>query len=358
MPEPLPLPAPEPEDPDTVPETVVVHRLEVDIAPGAILKILGTLLGLWALSRVFDILVWLVIALMLVCVLHPAVKKLQGRLSRSWAITGVVVSVVLGVAALAALVVPAISRQVHTISSNLPRYLPQVEELAHRFNLNVDLAALGGQWSGRAAQPLLTVSLQALNVLAGSAGVVILTVFLLIDGPKVANALLSLFPRTERLPLRRMFGEIGEQVGQYLRGQMLICSLAALFCFVYLTVLRVPEPLALASVIGAASLVPLVGPLAGIAIAAVFALSLGVPTALLTVAGYLAYQQVEGNLIVPRVHGERLKLSPFVVVLAFMLGGALLGILGLFLALPVAAAIPIVSRYVGEWQARETAAEA
>jgi predicted PurR-regulated permease PerM len=127
---------------------------------------------------------------------------------------------------------------------------------------------------------------------------------------------------------------------------------------VYLTVLRVPEPLALASVIGAASLVPLVGPLAGIAIAAVFALSLGVPTALLTVAGYLAYQQVEGNLIVPRVHGERLKLSPFVVVLAFMLGGALLGILGLFLALPVAAAIPIVSRYVGEWQARETAAEA
>jgi len=355
MPDSLPEPQPPPQEPGPP----LVHRLEVDIAPAAILKIVGTLLGMWVLLRVFDILVWLVVALMLVCVLHPAVRRLQERLSRPWAITGVVVSVVVGVAALAALVVPAISRQIQTISANLPTYLPQVEALAHRFHLplDLDLATLREQWSGRGAQPLVTVSLQALNVLAGSAAVIILTVFLLIDGPKVATGLLSLAPRPERLPLRRMFGEIGEQVGHYLRGQALICSLAALFCFVYFTVLGVPEPLALASLIGVASLVPLVGPIAGILVAAVFALSLGVPTALLTVVGYLAYQQVEGNVIVPRVHGERLKLSPFVVVLAFMLGGSLLGILGLFLALPVAAAIPIVGRYMEDWQERREAAE-
>lgn len=67
---------------------------------------------------------------------------------------------------------------------------------------------------------------------------------------------------------------------------------------------------------------------------------------------YLIYFQLEANVIVPRVYGNALKLSPFVVLVAFPVGTSLLGMLGAVLALPVAAAIPIISRYVAEWRER------
>src|SRR5207249_4487200 len=102
--------------------------------------------------------------------------------------------------------------------------------------------------------------------------------------------------------------------------------------------------------------IPLVGPLLGIVPAALMALSRGPSTALLVVVAYTVYLQIEGNLIVPRVYGSALKLSPFVVLVAFLLGATLLGMPGMLLALPVAAAIPVIARYVSEWRERMDAA--
>ncbi|MGM3932426.1 AI-2E family transporter, partial [Salmonella sp. NW378] len=87
------------------------------------------------------------------------------------------------------------------------------------------------------------------SVLSGVTGVLtvaVLTIYLLIDGPRVGMGLMRLLPRAERLPARRMIQEIAVQVGGYMRGQLLTSALAGAFAFVLLVAFRVPEPLALA----------------------------------------------------------------------------------------------------------------
>jgi predicted PurR-regulated permease PerM len=190
------------------------------------------------------------------------------------------------------------------------------------------------------------------NSVIGALTIFVLTVYLLVEGPRAATSVLALLPRKERLPVRRMVGEIGVQVGAYMRGQLITSLLAGAFAFILLTALNVPEPLALAFLMMVADVVPLVGPLIGTVPAVLMALGGGLPAAAIVLSAYLAYQQVEGNVIVPRVYGNALKLSPLVVLVAFLVGGKLLGMLGVLLALPTAAAIPIIARYVGEWRER------
>lgn len=331
------------------------RRVEIDIAPAAIAKVLGTAAALMLLSGIWQVLLWIVISLMFVATFNPMVRRMQTRIQRPWAITALVTMSVAAVGLLLALVIPPLVRQGESTAAHLPEYLSQVEATAARMHLHVNLHAAAEHWSRRAASHVLDYGLLLVNSLLGIFTVFVLTIYLLIEGPQVATSLTSLLPKGDRLHVRRMFDEIGVQVGAYMRGQLITSSLAGLFAFVILFFLHVPEPLALAFLMMLADLIPIVGPLIGTIPALLMALTLGVPVAVEVLVAYVVYLQVEANLISPRVYGSALKLSPFVVLVALLIGGALMGIVGAMLALPVAAAIPIVARYVTEWRERSEA---
>jgi predicted PurR-regulated permease PerM len=84
------------------------------------------------------------------------------------------------------------------------------------------------------------------------------------------------------------------------------------------------------------------------------ALTRGLPTALAVLVGYVLYHQLESHVIVPRIYGDTMKLSASVIVIAILIGATLMGILGAILALPVAAAVPVVLRFVDEWRELES----
>jgi predicted PurR-regulated permease PerM len=327
-------------------------RVEFDISAAAIGRVLGTLAVLWLLAMTWQVIVWLLISLMFVATFSPLVRRLQTRVNRPWAITGVVVLCAAVLGLLLAVIAPMLLRQSQSLAINLPRYLTHAEQLARGAGVRVDIHTPFQKWTGALGTHALDISVIMLNSMIGAATVFVLTVYLLVDGPRAASSLLALLPRKERLPLRRMVGEIGVQVGAYMRGQAITSLLAGAFAFVVLSALKVPEPLALAALMVVADVIPLVGPLIGTVPAVLMALGGGVGPAAIVMVAYLLYQQVEGNFIVPRVYGSALKLSPLVVLIAFLVGAKLMGMLGVLLALPVAAAIPIVARYVGEWRER------
>jgi predicted PurR-regulated permease PerM len=97
----------------------------------------------------------------------------------------------------------------------------------------------------------------------------------------------------------------------------------------------------------------MVGPLIGTVPAVMMALTQGTPVALIVLVGYILYHQVESHLLVPRIYSTTMSLSPSVIVIAILVGATLMGILGALLALPVAAAVPVVLRYIHEWQERD-----
>ena len=328
------------------------RRLEIDIAPAAIVKVLCTLAILWLVFRTWEVTVSVIISLMFVATFNPLVRRLQTRVGRGWAITAVMLTALLGVALLLGLIIPSLVRQGQSLVERAPELLSRAEELARGANIQVDLRTPGQQVASRVAPTLLSASLRFLGGVMTILTIFVLTIYLLIEGPDVGKNLLRLLPRPERQPVQRMVSEIGVQIGAYVRGQLLTSVLAGLFSFAVLSVLGVPEPLALAALMAVADLIPMVGPIVGTVPAVLMALSRDVPTAGIVLAAYLVYQQIEGNLIVPRVYGQALKLTPVVVLIAFLVGGTLMGILGALLALPVAAAIPIIAGYVAEWRER------
>jgi predicted PurR-regulated permease PerM len=336
------------------------RRVEIDIAPGALVKVGAALFAGWLLARVWPVMVLLLISLMFVATFYPLVRRLQARASRGWAITAVTMGVALTVVALLALMIPPLVRQASGLIDQLPAQAQAIEVAAREAGVPLKLSAATTRWMARLSSmgpELLDVFTTVLSGITGVLTVAVLTVYLLIDGPRVGASLVRLLPRSGRLPARRMLQEIADQVGGYIRGQLLTSALAGLFSYLLLLACGVPEPLALAFLMAVADAVPMVGPLIGTVPAVLLALTRGWPTAVIVLVGYVLYHQVESHVIVPRIYGGTMKLAPSIIVIAILVGATLMGILGALLALPVAAAIPVVLRAVAEWREREAEAE-
>lgn len=320
------------------------------------LKILATLLALKLVTLVWPVVVLLILSLMLVATFNPLVRYLQQRLKRSYAISIVVSGIMASCGGLIILMVPPLVRQARNLMLQLPDYLTQIEAAARGMGIKINLHGSSVDLTEQAASMGPQAFGVLLTVFSGITGVVtvaVLTTYLLIDGPRVATSVFGLLPRHHRLPIRRMFGEIGVQVGDYMRGQFITSVLAGLFSYAILFALEVPEPLALAFLMAAADAIPMVGPLIGTVPAVLLALTRGTTTALIVLIGYVVYYQIESHILVPRIYGKTMKMSPSIIVIAILLGATFMGILGAVLALPAAAAIPVVFRYVLEWRQRE-----
>jgi predicted PurR-regulated permease PerM len=333
-------------------------RVQHDIAPAAIAKVGGALLAVWLVGKVWPVLVLLLLSLMLVATFNPLVRRLQSRVNRTWAITAVTVGVIALGALILVLMIPPLVRQGQNLIAHLPQYTQAMESAAQRARIPLKLSAAATNWTQKLASlgpELITMLTTVLSGVTGVLTVAVLTIYLLIDGPRVGTGFLRLLPRSERLPVRQMLAEIAEQVGGYMRGQLLTSALAGLFSFGLLLALRVPEPLALAFLMAVADAIPMVGPLIGTVPAVLMALTMGAPTAIAVGVAYVLYHLFESHVLVPRVYCNTMKLAPSIIIIAILIGATLMGMLGALLALPAAAAVPVVLRYASEWREREAA---
>jgi predicted PurR-regulated permease PerM len=134
----------------------------------------------------------------------------------------------------------------------------------------------------------------------------------------------------------------------YISGNLAISLIAGVGAFIAMAILHVPFALVLALLVALLDLIPLVGATLGAAIVIVVGFFVSPLTAILLLAYFVIYQQVENNVLQPLVYGRSVHLHPLVIFLAVLIGGELLGILGALLAIPVAEIIRIL---IAEWVA-------
>jgi predicted PurR-regulated permease PerM len=304
--------------------------------------------------RLWPIAVLLLISLMLVAALAPTVKRIQNRFTRKVATTVVVVSLLLGILAAIVFTIPPVVAQLNTLASDFDKVFKQIQtELGKG---SPDLANMLGQVkvaampSESAPHAVKEVVFSVFTLITGFVTVLMLTSYLVIEGPSVATALVSVFPRQNRLQVRQMFGEIGDQAGLYIRGQLITSALAGTVTFIVLTAMGIPNALALAWLMAILDAVPIVGPILGIVPAVVSAYAVSDEKAIYVLAALTIYHQIESYWIVPRVYGRALQLSPLTVLFSIVVGATLLGMVGAFIALPFAAVIPIFLRYFNAWR--------
>ena len=153
------------------------------------------------------------------------------------------------------------------------------------------------------------------------------------------GALYALVPRRFHVRTARVLISLEAIVGGYIRGQVITSVLIAVFTFVLLTVLRVPNALALAAFAGFTDVIPFVGGILATAPAVLASLSRGPGVTIAILVLMVAYQEFESRFLIPRIYGRTLKLPSAGVLVALLIGGRLGGVFGALFALPIAAAL-------------------
>ncbi len=180
--------------------------------------------------------------------------------------------------------------------------------------------------------------------MANTLFVLVLALYLVVDGERVYGWLARYLSPVQQIRVRRAMPEVVTIVSGYVVGQTITSLLFGIFAFAVLVLADVPGALLLAVLAGVLDAVPLVGVPAATIPAVLLALTVSLPRAAVVLGLYVAYQQVENYLIVPRIYGKSLRVSSIGILLAVVVGGQLLGIVGILLALPLAAAIPVIER--------------
>jgi predicted PurR-regulated permease PerM len=327
-------------------------RRDLHVPMTTILKLIGSGFGLWAVWLLWPEFLLFLIAILLAVTLHPAVAWLERkRIARGVSVI-VIASFALALLALfVVFVLPPLTAQMTHLLQDIPAFQTRIlDKIPGRYPVVQALIREIFAWS---ASPK-TITLfersfawgqSAVSVLVTAAIVVVLTLYLLLDGKSLYAWLLAFVPRTHREKVATTMDEVSDVVHAYVSGQLLVAVLFAIFALALLTLLGVPASVPLAVIAGVCDIIPVLGILLAIVPAALLALAVSPSTAAVVALAYLGYHLVETYFILPRVYGNKLKISTLSVLLALLVGGRLQGIIGAVLVLPLVAAYPIIERH-------------
>jgi predicted PurR-regulated permease PerM len=327
------------------------RAVEVRVPVSTIVKILLTALLVWAALQLVPHFFLFLLTLLFAVTLSPAVAWLERRgLSRSAAVGIVGASLVTGILAFIFLVIPALTEQIYALVQNLPAYRAGVEARLSREHplLNgLVLQILDLPTSPRVAaslkQPLAWGQVAVVGVTV-TILVIVLTLYLLLDGKRAYAWLLAYVPRHHRKKMATTILEVSDVVLAYMQGQLLTSFLYGAFALVVLTIFHVPAAVPLAFLAAICDIIPILGVIISTLPAVLLALTVSPAAAVSILLLYAVYHVFENYVIVPKVYGRQLSLSTLAVLVAIVLGGSLYGILGAVLVLPLVAAYPIIER--------------
>lgn len=319
-----------------------------EIAPRTIGWILAAIAGVWLLRELWVIGLLVVVALVFAGTFNPLVEWMEKRgLKRTLSLILLFLGSIIVASLFIFLTVPPLVEQLAQIVHGAPEHRQQLIALLEKRGFTAPLAhavqnAGLEQMFARLESNLLGYSSQALKVLGYFATTFVLSFYLLADGKRTQGALYAIVPRDYHMRLARILHNLETIVGGYMRGQLITSAAIGVFTFLLLISCKVPNALSLALFAALADVIPFVGGLLAAGPAVLSALPRGLPVASGVLVSMFLYMQFENRILVPRLYGHVLRLSPAAVVLALLAGGTLLGVMGALLALPIAAGLQMI----------------
>lgn len=309
-----------------------------------------TLAAGYIVGLLSSVVIPVVLALFPAAVLYPMVRWLKSHRVPAPLAAAIVLLGTLGVVgSLGALIAPAVAEQLDTVGQSLRDGYEQLDTFLRSgpfgldpINLDRVIEGISESLSGGMGEATSGALGVARAFFEGATSVILTLIvlfFYLMDGPNIGRWVKTLFPQALHRDVEVLGGRMWNTIGGYIQGQLAVAFVDALFIGLGVWLLGVPLALPLGVLVFFGGLFPVVG--AGISgsLAALVALATNGPgTALLVIVVVLSVQFLEGQLLQPLILGRALELHPLAIIVALAAGGFLLGILGAFLAVPVAAA--------------------
>jgi predicted PurR-regulated permease PerM len=330
-------------------------------------------LALYLLYRLRKPISWVFAAAFIAVCASGPVGRLSKRMPRGAAVALVYVGIVLTPVVLGAILVPPVVNQGVRLVNDAPGYVTDLNKTVKNntglrkfdrdYNLTGKLKSAANDLIkkvGQATGALVKIGAALLSSVFALITILVMSIFLVSRGHVWVEQAVATRPPHQAVALRRALTRISNAVGAYVGGALAQAAVAGVITFIVLTILGIPSPLALALVVAILDLLPLVGATLGAVIVAVVTLFHDFPTdTLIWVVFAIAYQQFENYVVQPRIQSKAVDLDPFIIVVAALFGGTLIGVVGALVAIPVAAAIQIAVReYIVYRHARAVEANA
>ena len=330
-----------------------------------------------AAAAVFVVLLWLLNDILLPFVVgavvgyffDPVVGRLQKYgLSRDWATAAVtLLAVVLAIGALVA-IVPLLLGQAENLITKAPQYAvriatriqPLIEPVREQLGMPSlslhDVQAEATKWAGQVlgfvggvAGGIARQGVAIVNFLALMFLTPVITFYLLRDWEKILASLDSCLPREHAVTIRKLVRDSDAAIAGYVRGQTLVCLCLAIVYSAGLSIVGLEFGFVIGLIAGMISFIPFVGTLVGTVLGVGMAIAQFPPDwiGVAKVAAVFAVgQMLEGNVLSPKLVGDRVGLHPVWIMFALLAGGALFGFVGILIAVPTAAVIGVVVRHL------------
>ena len=334
------------------------------------LVVIGFVAAIFALYSARTALIIIGTALFLALALNGPVSKLAKHLpnrNRTLSTTIAFLTVVILLGALVFLVIPPIAQQTMKFIDNAPATLQTLSsqwqglgDVITKYHIQgqVDQAIDAMQknatgWAATFGKNFISGIGSALSLFAATLLVLVLTFLMLIEGPKWMNRLWSLYKDEYKLKShRRLVNRMRSVVSGYVSGQLAVSGIGAATAGVTVFILSrffhdVPANLALPTIAicFVLSLIPMFGAtIAGVIVTLLLAMN-SVPAAIIFLVYFIVYQQLENNIISPRIQAKQIELSPLAVLAAVTVGLYVFGIAGGIISIPIAGCIKVLLEY-------------
>ena len=290
------------------------------------------------------------LALVVVYLLNPLVNLLERRgLRRGFGVAIIYVLFVAVVAVGLSLLVPIIARQITGFIDKLPEYVQDATREINSFaakrgwdyRINLDTAKIQ-QYIVDNREAIIGVlggvrsfAFGLIHILITLIIGIILSIYILLDMPKIQRSMRNLLPEGRREEIIGLAENVGNVLGSFFRGQLLVALFVGIASAVGLTWVKIPFAAVVGLIAGVFNLVPLIGPFIGAVPAVILGLLSGEPIrALWGALVLLLVQQIDNHIISPNVMARTVKLHPITVMLALLAAGSLFGLFGMLMIVP------------------------
>ncbi len=319
----------------------------------------GALLAFWLgqqILSVSSVIVLIVVAMFLAVGLNPLVEALLRRgVRRSIAVLTVAVGVLVAVGLFLLAIVPVITEQVATIVERAPDWFSQLRNNATIEELDREYDVIGraqdlvqqGNFAQQVFGGVIGVGMAVLSALANAFIVIVLTLYFLASLPSIKRAGYRLAPASRRERVTYLGDQILGNVGGYVSGAFVVATAAGITSLVFLFAVGLGEyAVALAFVVAVLDVIPMIGATLGAVVVTAIGFATDPRIGIACVIFYVLYQQFENYLIYPRVMQRSVDIPGSMIVIAALVGAALLGVVGALLAIPTAAAFQLLLKEI------------
>jgi predicted PurR-regulated permease PerM len=333
------------------------RRVEIVVSGATVFKAALVALGVFVLIIAGEVILTIMLSLVFAFGLDPVVTWFTRRgMGRGKAALLVFFLLFLAVSILVIWAVTPVWNEVRGLVQEVPSYLEdlkdepafkQLQENADAVDKAQDVAKDAAQEIPKAASALLGITGDLVGSVLSVVTLVFLTLFLLIGLPDFKRAVLALLSPADAQRVGRVLDDVTKTISFSLLGNIAISVIAGSVVGVTAVIIGAPFPIVLALIVGLFDLIPQIGSLiAAVIVVSITLAGAGVGPAAILAVVILIYQQVENYVIQPVVYRQAIELSGFTTIAVVMIGGALMGVLGAILAVPVAGSLKVIFREV------------